>query len=307
LINNSVLEIVDEYRKAHKLKFSENIFLFLDEIAYKENFELQLKNLYDNQNVKIFASSSQSSLIRSQKNLITGRAKIIELLPLDFYEYMRFKGISIEKRDIHLYDKYFDEFLQSGGIPEFVLRGDIEYLKGLVDDIILKDIAAQHNIKDTFLLKDFFLLLMERSGKVFSINKLANILKISPDTAKRYLDHFQNTYLLHLLPRYGKTNERLLSAKKLYAADLGIRNIFTGFRDKGSLFENYIFLKLKHLNPAYVYKDGIEIDFMTEDKILIEAKYRSELKEKQLELFNSIKAKEKHLITGFKDLQKIDF
>lgn len=303
LQNKSILEIIDEFRKVHKLKFEEKLFLFLDEIAYRKDFELQLKNLYDNQNVKVFASSSQTSILKSRKSLITGRAKIIEILPLDFEEYLTFKKISINKKDSHLAEKYFEEFLQCGGIPEYVLREDIEYLKELVDDIILKDIAAQYNIKDNSLLKDFFLLLMERSGKVFSINKLANILKVSPDTVRRYLEHFQNTYLVHLLPRFGKTNERILSAKKIYSADLGIRNTFTGFRDKGSLFENYVFLKLKHLGPAYIYKDGIEIDFMTSNKMLIEAKYGGNLTGKQLDLFNSIKANKKFVISGLRDMK----
>ncbi|MDH7606105.1 MAG: hypothetical protein QHH13_14490, partial [Melioribacter sp.] len=80
---------------------------------------------------------------------------------------------------------------------------------------------------------------------------------------------------------------------------------FTGFRDKGSLFENYIFLKIMHKNPSYVYKDKIEIDFLTEDKILIEAKYGAELKGKQLELFNSFKAKKKYLVSNFFSLQKM--
>jgi len=305
LSKKSIIEIVDDYRKIHKLRFTEKVFLFIDEIAYKEAFEQQLKNLYDNQNVKIFASSSQSSILKSKKSFITGRTKIIEIQPLDFEEYLLFKNIKIDKRDAHLYDRYFEDFLSTGGMPEFVLRGDIEYLKELVDDIILKDIAAQYNIKDSYLLKEFFLLLMERCGKVFSINKLANILKISPDTVKRFLEYFQSTFLIYLLPRYGTTNERILSAKKIYASDLGIRNIFTGFRDKGSLFENYIFLKIIHKNPSYVYKDKIEIDFITEDKILIEAKYGSELKGKQLELFNSFKAKKKYLVSDFFSLKKM--
>lgn len=171
----------------------------------------------------------------------------------------------------------------------------------------MKDISAVFNIKNSFVLKDFFLLLMERAGKVFSINKIANALGITPDSAKRYLKYFQDTYLIHLLPRYGKTNEKILSAKKIYAADLGIRTLFTGFRDKGSLFENYIYLKIKHKNPAYIYKDGNEIDFYTEGKSLIEVKYNSELSEKQKELFDSIKAKEKYVIKSVRDLIKTNF
>lgn len=306
LSSQSILEIVDEYRKCQRIKFEEKIYLFLDEIAYKKDFEQQLKNLYDNQNVKVFASSSQSSLIKSKKNLITGRARILEILPLDFTEYCEFKGITLGKKNIHLADKIFEDFLFTGGVPEYVIRGDIEYLRELVDDIILKDIAAQHKIKDTFLLKDFFLLMMERCGKVFSINKLANILNASPDTIRRYLEYFHNTYLINLLPRFGTTNERLLSAKKIYSADVGIRNIFTGFLDKGSLFENYVYLKIRHRNPSYVFKEGIEIDFFTEDKTLIEVKYGRELSDKQLQLFESFKAKNRIVIANYSELHKLE-
>jgi len=56
---------------------------------------------------------------------------------------------------------------------------------------------------------------------------------------------FSETYLNYLIPRCGKTNERILSPKKAYCADLGIRNLFKGFKDIGSIFENYVYLKIK--------------------------------------------------------------
>ncbi len=306
LAKESIVNIIDEFRKIQKLRFSDKIFLFLDEIGYKQNFEIQLKNIYDNQNTKIFASTSNSFHLRNKSSFITGRHKTIEVAPLDFQEYLLFKNISVSKKEGYLLEKYFLEYLYTGGIPEFVLRGEIEYLKELVDDIIMKDIAAQHNIRSIALLKDFFLLLMERVGKVFSINKLANILKISPDTAKRYLELFNSSYLIHLLPRAGKTNEVILSAKKIYAADLGIKTLFTGYKDKGNLFENYVYLKIKDRNPAYIYKDGIEIDFLTEDKTLIEVKYNSELTKAQSKLFSEFKSKNKIIIKSYNDLKKIE-
>lgn len=190
-------------------------------------------------------------------------------------------------------------------MPEFVLRNDVGYLKELVDDIIQKDIAAYHNIRNIQTLKDFFLLLMERAGKAVSINKLARILKISPDTAKRYLEMFADTYLIYLISRCGKTNERILSPKKIYAADLGIRTFFTGFRDKGSLFENYVFLKIKDKKPCYIYENGYEIDFLTDELSLIEVKYHSTISEKQLFLFNKIKSKRKIIISSLRDMGKL--
>lgn len=291
LQKHSIAEIIDHYRSIHKLKFDEKVYLFLDEVTYKDNFELQLKNIVDGQNVKIIATSSSASSIRHKKPYLTGRQFTMELLPLNFQEYLTFKNVSIGKKDRHLEESYFDDFLKTGGIPEYVLTGNMEYLKELVDDILYKDIIAWHHIKDEQLIKDFFLLLMERAGKQISINKLAAVLSISPDTSRRYLNIFAGCYIIHLLDRYGKTNERILSPKKIYAADIGIRNIFTGYRDVGSLFENYAFLRFKHLQPKYLYQNKTEIDFVLQDKMLVETKYHDESipknQEKLLEFFQN--------------------
>ena len=302
----TILEIVEFYRKLHNLSFKDNIFLFFDEITYHRDFEQQLKNLYDSQNVKIIVSSSSASVINSRKPFLTGRSVLLEILPLDFDEYLVFKNIKISKSNQHLVEGYFENYLKHGGMPEYVLQGDIAHLRELVDDILFKDIAAFHNIKRIQELKDYFLLLMERAGKMISLNKISKILSIAPDTAKRYLQLFSDTYLIDIVPRYGKTNETLLSPKKVYAADLGIRTLFTGFRDKGSLFENYVYLKIKTLEPRYVYADGQELDFFTSNKVLIEVKYNSEMTDKQSRLFKKLPARKKILIKNIHDLKLLN-
>jgi predicted AAA+ superfamily ATPase len=300
----SIQEILTEYRKIHKLRHNEQIYLFLDEITCKPSFEIELKNLYDKGNVKIYASSSSSSLMKQKKHLLTGRHIVIELLPLDFNEYLSFGNIKIKKADNHLLAAYFEQFLETGGIPEFVLKHEISYLHDLADDIICKDIAAVHGIRNIQQLKNYFLLLMERTGKMTSINKIASILKISPDTSRRYFDLFCETYLIHPVSRFGKTNERILSPKKIYAGDIGIRNIFTGFRDKGSLFENYVFLKIKHFDPYYIYENTTELDFYVRTKALIEVKYHDEdLSIKQRELYDSFSSPYKAIIRSESDIQ----
>ena len=306
LTGSTIIEIIEEYRKINRVSFSEKVYLFLDEVTHQKDFELQLKNIYDQQNAKVYVSSSSASILKSKKSFLTGRNVVMEVLPLDFEEYLNFKGIKTKKSDKQLLEKYFEDFMQTGGMPEYVLTGDVEYLKELIDDVIQKDIAAFYGVKDVQILKDFFLLLMERSGKICSINKIAKILDISPDSARRYLQMFADAYLIFLVPRFGKTNERLLSAKKIYAADLGMRVYFTGFRDKGSLFENYVYLKIKKCNPSYVYQDGFEIDFLTQGKTLIEVKYIAQMGEKQKELFDKIEVKKKIVIENIFDLEKID-
>ena len=289
------------------MKTSNFIYLFFDEITYSQDYQQQLKNLYDLGNVKIVATSSSCSLLRDKKAYLTGRTFTIEVNPLDFQEYLLFKRVNIKMRDSHLLESFFEEFMRVGGLPENVLNPSREYLMNLVDDIIQKDITAFYGLKNHEILRDFFTLLMERSGKQFSINKIANILKISPDTARRYLQYFEWTYLVHLLPRWGTTNEKLLSAKKVYACDLGIKYLFMGDRDRGSYFENYVYLQLRNKTKVYyIYKNGNEIDFFTEAKVLIEAKYYSKMSVAQERLFNEYPAKKKVLIDSVEKLSLIN-
>ncbi|WP_456397428.1 ATP-binding protein [Desulfurobacterium sp.] len=306
LENLSILDIVEEYLKLQKLSFSEKIYLFLDEVTYKRDFALQLKNLYDLYNAKLFVSSSSASVLKDKKAFLTGREKVTEVLPLDFDEFLHFKGIKVKKADKHLLEGYFEDYMKMGGIPEYVLTEDLEYIKHLVDDILYKDIIAMHNIKEKTAVKEFFLLLMERAGKQLSLNKISKVLGISPDTAKRFFEYFLDTYIIYAIERCGKLNERLKSPKKIYAGDVGIRNIITGFRNLGAIFENLVFLKIKNRKPCYVLRNGIEIDFLTEDKILIEVKYKGNLNEKQFELFNEFPANKKLLIDGFEKYQHLE-
>ena len=305
LKDRSILDIVTEYRQIHKLPVAEKVYLFLDDITYQPDFDQQLKNLYDRGHCKIISSASSSSALRDQSGLLTGRKRHIEVQPLTFEEFLTFRNIQIKKRDQNLLTAYLEDYMQTGGMPEYVLTQNREYLTALLDDIIYKDIIAYHGIKQSQVIIDYFKLLMERAGKQISINKVAKILAISPDTAKRYLTMFEESYLIHLVARYGKTNETLLSPKKVYAADLGIRHLFTGFRDKGAIFENLVFSIIKHKKPRYVYQDGVELDFITEDNVLIEVKYGQELNASQKLLFDKFSANEKIIIKNYGDLMQM--
>lgn len=301
----SIAEIVNEYRKIQKLPSSQKIYLFLDEVTSKKNYQQELKNFYDLENIKIFASSSSASLLKDKNAYLTGRQRIMEVMPLTFNEYLQFKEISIKKADAHLYESYFEEYMQDGGMPEYVLTGDVTYLQNLIDNIISKDIIAHYNIRNNQVVKDFYKLLMERSGKQLTFNKIANILEISVDSARRYFYYFEETYLIYSVEKYGKLNERLKSAKKIYASDVGLRNVITGYRDKGAIFENLIYLQIKEQNPSYLYVDGIELDFITEDGILIEAKFNSVLNAKQQKLFDKFETKKKLVVNGVDGFMKL--
>ena len=293
----NIHEVTRKVRQINNLKSTEKIYFFLDEVAYKKDFKQELKNFYDIENVKIFASSSSASLLVDKKALLTGRSRLININPLDFSEFIQFKNYSYNKSEKYLLDSYFKEYMILGGIPEYVLTEDPGYIINLIDNVIYKDIIAVHGIKNISIVKDLFRLICERVGKPVSYNKLSKILGVSKDSVKEYIYYFIDAYLFHIIEMKGKLNERILGDKKIYCVDVGIKNVVTGFRDLGAVYENLVFLKIKDKNPNFIKKNGIEIDFWY-DGNLIEAKYGQDFQKKQKQLFDSLKVKNKIIAQG---------
>jgi predicted AAA+ superfamily ATPase len=298
LIDTSITDIIEKYREIHKKSTNEKIYVFLDEVTAKENFEQELKNIYDEGKAKVICSSSQATLMKDKKAHLTGRTKTIEIMPLTFNEFLQFKQIKILKADKARKEAYFKDYLRVGGVPHYVLTEDSEYLNELIQAIIYKDIIAQYKVTNEKVIIELFNLLCERVGKSISFSKIGKILAISVDSVKRYIQYFEKSYLFYVIEKDSKSlNERITSPKKIYIGDVGIKNIVTGFRDLGASYENLVFLKIKHLSPRYYSKNNIEIDFKVKD-MLIEAKYNSTLNEKQQKVFDESICKHKIVAQG---------
>ncbi len=294
----TITELVRQFRKINNLRINDKIYLFLDEITYKDSFKEELKNLYDLEHTKIFATSSSANKLVDKKALLTGRARTIEVNPLDFQEFLIFKNYKPKNSEKYLLENYFKKYMELGGIPEYVITEDPTYVTNLTENILYKDIIAANNIKNSENVKDLFRLLCERVGKPLSNNKLANIIGINKNTVKKYIGFFKETYLFYVIEKDAKTlNQRIADNKKIYCADVGIKNVSTGFKDLGAIYENLVFLKIKTEQPRFIYENSIEIDFKFKDTI-IEAKYNQEMNDKQKELFSKIKVKNKIIANG---------
>ena len=178
LLEFSISQLIEEYRKIHKKGHSDFFYLFLDEVSSRDNFEQELKSIYDNENIKVICSSSIATLMRDKKAKLTGRTKTIEIMPLDFREFLIFKEANILKSDKAKLESYFNDYLRIGGIPHYVLTEDKSYLNELVESIIYKDIIAYHKITAEKVIKEMFILLCQRVGKPISYNKLSNLLHV---------------------------------------------------------------------------------------------------------------------------------
>ena len=88
------------------------------------------------------ASGSNSLLIKHKSGALVGRHARMNVLPLSFEEFLDFKNISIKPSEQYMRDTFLEEYMETGGLPEYVLTGDPQYVEDMVEDVIYKDIAV---------------------------------------------------------------------------------------------------------------------------------------------------------------------
>lgn len=298
----SILEIVDGFRSATGLKHDEFAYLFLDEVHFKDNFELQLKNLYDEGNSKVYASGSSSLDIVMKSPHLTGRQRILRMSPLGFGEYLRFVGKEVSAADQHLYPALAEEFIETGGMPEYVLTRDLNNLQSLVDSILYRDIAGRHGIRNRENLLDILSLIAQSVGSPVSLRKISRVLGIRLETVSRIIDLFVEANLVHMVEKEGKMSERKASPRKIYLADNGLFGVLTEKVNYGALVENLVFLTLIGGGPVRYYRSsGSEVDFVR-GKEAWEVKYKSTIEEKDLAGLKSLKGfKSRTMVTKDQD------
>ena len=293
LIDQKVFDEIDFNNIWHNLKpygisSKTKSYIFVDEIQLMPQAIKAIKYLYDHYDVKFFITGSSSFYL---KNLfpesLAGRKVVFELFPLTFQEFLTFKEISkpeiknlerkVKEKNFVNYEKYkkfYDEYLQFGGFPQVVLQDDIQqkeyYLNDIFNSYFEKDVKTLADFRSINTLREFILILMQRTGSKLDISKLASELKISRPTVYSYLNFLSSTYFLHLVPPYSKSIDReVSSAKKVYFCDTGLLNWLTRLSD-GALFENAIFNQIKTYGGIKYYqkRSGAEIDFVIPEQSL---------------------------------------
>lgn len=172
------------------------------------------------------------------------------MYPLSFAEFMTvYKG-----------DKYMglSEYMLYGGIPLVVLREDAgdkaAALQNLFNEIYIRDITQRNRVKNIGELEDLLNRLSSAIGSLTNPEKLKNTFKtvkkskITSATIKKYLDYFENSFLIESAQRYDiKGKAYIETPKKYYFSDLGLRNARINFRqfEQTHSMENVIYNELR--------------------------------------------------------------
>ncbi|MEI8174158.1 MAG: AAA family ATPase, partial [Deltaproteobacteria bacterium] len=135
------------------------LYLFLDEVQESPQWEVELKALYDLEQLKIFCTGSTSSLLTRQDGKLTGRQIVSTVFTLSFREYNQFKGEAPSLSEDYKYEQLAEDYLSIGGYPEQVLNPSQEYMVNLLEDILARDLTRLHSLKKSYILKDLLRLI----------------------------------------------------------------------------------------------------------------------------------------------------
>lgn len=282
LLGTPLSEHLRNFRKMFMHDRNEKLLLFFDEVQESPNWEIELKAIYDTENVKIICTGSTSSLLNSQGGKLTGRQIVTTIYPLSLGEFLSFKKIKLSFAEEYKFEHLAEEYLQTGGYPENVLMPSSEYLANLLEDIIARDLIRLYQIRRADVLRDLFRLLAASVGSRTSFSKLSRALGISVDTVREYIGYFESAFLVKLMEKWTTSyTEKVYTAKKAYLLDTGLKTLMTGQADLGAKAENSVFLYFLRKNKqcGYFVKDQREIDFIlgtNQKPMLVEVKYDSD-------------------------------
>ncbi len=261
LIGESLIQLEKEKRGVNPEKFMEYIrskinddqmyYLLLDEIQMMDCFEAVLNGYMRKDNMDVFVTGSNAKLL--SKDIATefaGRGDEVHMYPLSFAEFMT----------VYQGDKYMglSEYMLYGGIPMVVLREEAEEkaatLQNLISEIYIRDIVNRNRVRNIGELEDLLNILSSAIGSLTNPEKLKNTFKtvkkskITSVTIKKYLDYFEDSFLIESAQRYDiKGKAYIETPKKYYFSDLGLRNARINFRqfEQTHSMENVIYNELR--------------------------------------------------------------
>jgi len=290
--------------------------IIVDGIHLLSNPGRAVKIIYDQlENIRIIITGSSSFHIKNKTGeSLAGRKIDYNIYPLTFSEYLTQKGIEKDlnfniiekiindkeynpKDQLYKFDikNILNSVLIYGQYPHSIKNpNDEKYLLNFVDSLIFKDILELSLIEDKKLAKDLLKLLAFQIGNLINYSELAVSLKADQRTIKRYIEIFEQSFIIYRLYPYSKSKrDEIIKSAKIFFYDNGVRNALIGdFSDlnsridKGALFENFIVGELikqhsySEKNFKFYYwrtKQGSEIDVVLEkgkELIGVEIKYK---------------------------------
>jgi len=277
------LKVLKEYEKKRGRVLSDGkIFVFFDEIQYINNWQTELKIIYDNYpNIKMVISGS--TLRSSKKESLAGRIYEYHLTPLTYPEYLKFSGnenilnngidnAHLSEYNIYLYKQY----------PELAINKYEDaksYVTTLIRKVILEDSEKFIKNINKDLLLSLFGIILRDPGQIMDYSNLGNDFGVDRRTISEYMNFLLNSGLIRKLYNYSNNARKTeIKAKKFYPFCTTLIKYIIDNPDMSKVIETDIGFQL---DAHYFWnsKTREEIDFIVFDQVAnkkqgVEVKYR---------------------------------
>lgn len=261
---------LNEYVLANTVEGIKN-FVFIDEIQDIEHFENALRSLSGNPGYDIYCTGSNAFMLSGELGTyLSGRYIEIEVKALSFIEFLQFHSLECNPDALKLYMRY-------GGLPylrNLELKDETvyDYLKGVYNTILYRDIVQRHDLRNTVFLENLMCFLADNVGQLFSAKSISDYLKsqmnkVAVSQVIDYLGYLSESFMIHKVGRMNIAGKKIFEiGQKYYFEDIGLRNAFWEYRpgDIGKIMENMVYNHL--IYNDYTVKVGQtrtgEIDFV---------------------------------------------
>ena len=255
------LELKDAPRLDRVLAASGAEAVYLDEVQQLEGWERYVRTKLDEGLEVVVTGSNASLLARELGTKLTGRHVDCELYPFDYEEFLAFTHAKRGSASVRSY-------LDRGGFPAYLASDDERLLESLFEDILVRDIAVRHGVREVDALRRLAAYLVETVGGRMSASRLRQPLAISSTaTILKWCEYFSDAYLFDFVPRYSPSvRVQLANPRKCYCIDTGLQHALsaTTAPDEARRFENLVYLSLRRSCRTVFYFDegNGECDFV---------------------------------------------
>ena len=241
---------IDERRDGGKMNY-----VLIDEIQDIEEFEKSVRSYYEEPDIELVITGSNSQMLSSDlSSKIGGRYKEIYIQTLSYEEFLVFHNLTDG-------DEALTKYIQLGGLPGLVRYGldeqdAREYQTDVINTVLLKDVIMRNQIRNVPFLENLVRFLADNMGKIISANSIAKYMrsqgeKITTTAITNYAKFLCDAYTRHKVNRYDIHGKRLFESNdKYYFEDHGIRNALAGGTREGDIekvIENVIYNHLIRL------------------------------------------------------------
>ena len=304
-ISFNFLKMYDELKA--KFVDEKKYYLLLDELQEVDGWEKTVNSLFEEKNVDIYVTGSNSKLLSSEiSTYLTGRYVTISVYTLSFKEYLTFKNNQNKPIKEQLQD-----YIRFGGFPLIAIsnldeKASYQIVEDIYNSVVVNDITKKRNIQNIDLFNRVVRFIVENIGKTFSANSIVKFLKsenrtISVETIYNYLQWLEKAFVIYRCKRYDLQGKNILKTQeKFYIADQSIKYALFGFNPTtiASMMENLVYFELKRRGyDVFIGKNADkEIDFVAidRDKKLYIQVCRELPKESDREFANLIEIKDNY-------------